>query len=74
MTAAARAEATPIIKECENAKQGKSEKQKAEIKQEYNRRLRKELRDGWLGTYFYYYYCENNEPNQVRPATNGGVN
>ena len=46
----------------------------SEIKQEYNRRLRKELRDGWLGTYFYYYYCENNEPNQVRPATNGGVN
>lgn len=67
-------EATPIIKEGESAKQGKSEKQKAEIKQEYNRRLRKELRDDWLGTYFYYYYCENNEPNQVRPATNSGVN
>ena len=28
-------------------------------------RLRHELRDRWLGTYVYYYYTENNDPDQV---------
>jgi hypothetical protein len=38
--------------------------------------LRKQLKKNWLGTYFYYYYCENNEPYQVRKAdsSSGGVN
>ena len=27
--------------------------------------LRHELRDRWLGTYVYYYYTENNDPDQV---------
>ena len=39
--------------------------------------LRKQMKDQWLGTYFYYYYCENNEPYQVRKADNssaGSVN
>ncbi len=31
--------------------------------------LRKELKEKWLGTYMYYYYCENNEPHQVRQST-----
>ena len=31
--------------------------------------LRKNLKKNWLGSYMYYYYCENNEPDQVRPAT-----
>lgn len=29
-------------------------------------RVRHELRDRWLGTYVYYYYTENNDPDQVR--------
>ncbi len=40
-------------------------------------RLRHELRDRWLGTYVYYYYTENNDPDQVmKPAAGGqsGVN
>lgn len=28
--------------------------------------LRHELRKAWLGTYMYYYYTENNDPDQVR--------
>ena len=28
--------------------------------------LRHELRKQWLGTYMYYYYTENNDPDQVR--------
>lgn len=68
------AEATPIIRERTAEMAGKSEQEQAEIKQNYNRRLRKELRENWLGSYFYYYYCENNEPNQVRAAKQDGVN
>ena len=38
--------------------------------------LRKQLKENWLGSYFYYYYCENNEPYQVRKpeSSTGGVN
>lgn len=36
--------------------------------------LRKELKKKWLGTYMYYYYCENNEENQIRPTEKSGVN
>jgi len=36
--------------------------------------LRRELKKKWLGTYMYYYYCENNEENQVRPTEKSGVN
>ncbi len=31
--------------------------------------LRKEMKEKWLGTYIYYYYCENNEPHQVKQST-----
>ncbi len=40
--------------------------------------LRRELRERWLGTYVYYYYTENNDPDQVEKPTentqNAGVN
>lgn len=40
--------------------------------------LRHELRDRWLGTYVYYYYTENNDPEQVVKSydnkDNAGVN
>lgn len=38
--------------------------------------LRKHLKADWLGTYFYYYYTENNSPEQTGKATtgNGAVN
>ena len=39
--------------------------------------LRRELKERWLGTYFYYYYCENNDPDQVIKRDNtekAGVN
>lgn len=39
--------------------------------------LRHKLRERWLGTYFYYYYTENNDPDQVtkdKPKAEGGVN
>ena len=37
--------------------------------------LREKMREDWLGTYFYYYYCENNNPNQVQSKTSSaGVN
>ncbi len=42
-----------------------------------NAELKKQLKKKWLGSYFYYYYCENNEPYQVRKVENtavGGVN
>ena len=33
--------------------------------------LRHELRERWLGTYVYYYYTENNDPDQVvKPKQN----
>lgn len=41
-------------------------------------KVRHELRDNWLGTYVYYYYTENNDPDQVRKPENNeekaGVN
>ena len=34
-------------------------------------KLRSELRERWLGTYMYYYYTENNDPDQVvKPTQN----
>ena len=38
--------------------------------------LRKRMKDNWLGSYYYYYFCENNEPYQVRKVESsaGGVN
>lgn len=36
--------------------------------------MRRELKDDWLGTYVYYYYCENNNPDQVRTRESAGVN
>lgn len=40
--------------------------------------LRHELRDRWLGTYTYYYYTENNDPDQVvksyKKTESAGVN
>lgn len=35
-------------------------------------RVRHELRDQWLGTYVYYYYTENNDPDQVRKTESEG--
>lgn len=40
-------------------------------------KLRHELRKQWLGTYVYYYYTENNDPEQIRTSNvpdKGGVN
>lgn len=41
-------------------------------------KVRHELRGQWLGTYVYYYYTENNDPDQVRKTENeankAGVN
>lgn len=36
--------------------------------------MRRELKKDWLGTYVYYYYCENNNPEQVRKQESAGVN
>lgn len=36
--------------------------------------MRRELKKDWLGTYVYYYYCENNNPEQVREQKSAGVN
>ncbi len=36
--------------------------------------MRRELKKDWLGTYIYYYYCENNNPDQVRKQESAGVN
>lgn len=38
------------------------------------KKLRKEMKKKWLGTYMYYYYCENNEENQASPTEKSGVN
>lgn len=35
-------------------------------------KLRHELRKQWLGSYVYYYYTENNDPEQIRTTTNEG--
>ena len=31
--------------------------------------LREKMKEKWLGTYMYYYYCENNETNQQKQST-----
>ncbi len=36
--------------------------------------MRRLLKKDWLGTYVYYYYCENNNPEQVRKRESDGVN
>lgn len=36
--------------------------------------MRRELKADWLGSYVYYYYCENNNPEQVRKQESAGVN
>ena len=37
--------------------------------------MRDNLRNNWIGSYFYYYYCENNNPNQIAHSENkAGVN
>lgn len=66
--------AKPIIEERKAAMEGKSGEALDRVKVEYNARLREALRDEWLGSYFYYYYCENNDPAQVTPAEKTGVN
>ncbi|MDO4930470.1 MAG: DUF6057 family protein [Bacteroidales bacterium] len=60
--------ATPIVEERARAFEGKSDKEREEIRQEYNAKIRAALRDDWIGSYYYYYYCENNDRNQVKPA------
>ncbi len=67
--------ATPLIKERQAESAGKSQEEQQRIKAAYNVKMREALKDDWMGTYFYYYYCENNNPDQVRKAENkGGVN
>lgn len=36
--------------------------------------MRNNLKKDWLGSYVYYYYCENNNPEQVRKRESAGVN
>lgn len=36
--------------------------------------LRAKMKENWLGTYMYYYFCENNEKNQVKSGQSAGVN
>ena len=57
--------AKPIIDRRKADSAGKSAKEQEEIKTKYNAILREELKEEWLGTYFYYYYCENNDPSQT---------
>ena len=66
--------AKPILDERTQMQQGKSPEEQTRIKTEYNARLREALQDDWLGTYYYYYSCENNDPKQVRQAEQHGVN
>lgn len=66
--------ASPIVEERARVMEGKTEAEKEEIKQEYNAKLRAALHDDWVGTYFYYYYCENNDRNQIKQTTKSEVN
>lgn len=66
--------AQPLIQERLNLSKGKSEQEQERIKHEYNAKLRDALGDDWTGTYFYYYYCENNDQNQVKQKSQGAVN
>lgn len=68
-------QAKPIIDRRSVEIAGKSKKEQEEIKVKYNAIMRDELKEEWLGTYFYYYYCENNDPGQtVSPKEKAGVN
>lgn len=66
--------AKPIIDERMRLSEGKSEAEKERLKHIYNARLRQELHEDWLGTYIYYYYCENNDQNQIKAKTKAAVN
>ena len=54
--------------------EGKSEAEKLKIRDEYNHKLRTALAADWVGTYLYYYYCENNDQAQVKQNTQTAVN
>ena len=64
----------PIIDERMEASKGKTEEQKGEIRDQYNKIMRETIGNDWVGTYYYYYYCENNDRNQVEPAKKAEVN
>ena len=64
----------PIIEERNAKMAGKSEAEQEAIRHEYNARLRKELKADWLGTYYYYYFCENVDDYQEKPHEKSGVN
>ena len=66
--------AKPILDERARVSEGKSEAEKLKIRDEYNRKLRDALADDWVGTYLYYYYCENNDQAQVKQNTQTAVN
>lgn len=68
------AAAKPIIDERMRLSEGKSEAEKERLKHEYNAKLREALHEDWLGNYVYYYYCENNDQNQVKTETKSAVN
>ena len=67
-------EAKPILDERKRVSEGKSEAEKLKIRDEYNHKLRTALADDWVGTYLYYYYCENNDQAQVKQNTQTAVN
>lgn len=68
-------EAKVVVDRCnaEAAEQGLS---RDEAERRKRIAMRQELKKNWAGTYVYYYYTENNEPEQVEKAksTGGGVN
>lgn len=64
----------PIIEERDRAMAGKSQQEQEAIRHEYNARMRKDLKADWLGTYYYYYFCENVDQNQEKPHKTSGVN
>lgn len=66
--------AQPLIQERLKLSKGKSEQEQERLKHEYNAKLRDALGKDWVGTYFYYYYCENNDQNQVKQKAQGAVN
>ena len=67
-------EAKPILDERKRVSEGKSEAEKLKIRDEYNHKLRTALAADWVGTYLYYYYCENNDQAQVKQNTQTAVN
>lgn len=66
--------AKPILDERMKASKGLSEAAKEDLRDEYNRKLRDALAADWVGTYLYYYYCENNDKAQVKKETKTAVN